>query len=80
MLIYMHFAIDGSTFAERHNLSANSMEQFSYMQPIRVCTPFVRVLSFVFQCRCGSDSVNIAAIRCVLRLTEDECGNARTWK
>jgi hypothetical protein len=44
----MYFAIDGSTIAERHNLSANSMEQFSYMQPIRVCTPFVRVevLSF----------------------------------
>jgi len=44
----MHFAIDGSTLAERHNLLANSMDQFSYMQPIRVCTPFVRmeVLSF----------------------------------
>jgi len=24
-------------------LSANSMEQFSFTQPIRVCTPFVRV-------------------------------------
>jgi len=39
----MHFTIDGSTIAERHNVSANSMEQFSYMQPIRVGTPFVRV-------------------------------------